>query len=283
MSKKYIAQNNVSNFVYPNNTLTQYDVEIIHDLKEDTVTGTVSNFTMTNSGSNLIVSFNYTWNLNTAEPFINNIGQISLLSLHMMTPDKLYFKPWINVGYVSDANTSLTTKSGTASFTITPAMAGTSSFNSGDYFYEVRFIGHRSIYAVPMQSTEIAATPTPTPTPTPSATPGYIPSTPTPTPTPSSTPSGGSLFSIGSAPVVGSTSCGIIGSTPPLYLDGSDFSIFSSNGGCMSGVYGTVNYIRDAVGNPISGTFYFVWYGGSCSLTTYKSTVGHLTLNPTQC
>ena len=192
MSKKYIAQNNVSNFVYPNNTLTQYDVEIIHDLKEDTVTGTVSNFTMSNSGSNVIVSFDYTWNLNTAEPFINNTGQLNVLSLHMMTPDKLYFKPWINVGYISDANTSLTTKSGTASFTVTPAMASTTSFVSGDYFYEVRFIGHRSIYAVPMQAADILPTPTPTPTATPTPTPGLSPtSTPTPTPTPSSTPSGG--------------------------------------------------------------------------------------------
>ena len=35
MSKKYIAQNDVHNFVYANNTLAQYDTEIIHDLKED--------------------------------------------------------------------------------------------------------------------------------------------------------------------------------------------------------------------------------------------------------
>ena len=429
MSKKYIAQNNVPNFVYPNNTLTQYDVEIIHDLKEDTVTGTVSNFTMTKSGTTIIVSFDYTWNLNTSEPFINNTGQISLLSLHMMTPDKPYFKPWINVGYVSDANTSLTTKSGTASFTITPTMAGVNSFGSGNYFYEVRFIGHRSIYAVQVVENQTAPTGctspsvcmqlnvtgvtsfegpfatiqyvdcygntidksfsangnyyicvayidsvpqinnyslmdaptiyagygcngTGTPCPTgytpfsiyysPSSqiytsgttistwsptvsnpitgatisatlpsgltfntTTGDITGTPLATSSPTTYTVTGyttgqtatttiqirvnsasppdTYIPIGSAPVVSSTSCGIIGSTPSLYLNASDFSIFTNNGGCMSGVYGTVNYIRDAVGDPISGTFYFVWYGGSCSETTYKSTVGHLTLNPTQC
>ena len=74
MSKKYIAQINNSNFVYPNNKLAEYDVEIIHELKENSVSGTTSGLSISyNSGTgNISISFTYQWLLNSAEPFISN-------------------------------------------------------------------------------------------------------------------------------------------------------------------------------------------------------------------
>ena len=430
MSKKYIAQNDVHNFVYANNTLAQYDTEIIHDLKEDTVTGTVSNFNLSISSGNLNVTFDYEWYLNSAEPFINNTGQLSVLSLHMTTPDKQYFKPWINVGYISDSNVNLTNKTGSASFSVSPSNAGVSAFVTGNYFFEVRFIGHRSIY--PVQLVQNQTTPTGCTNPSvcmqlnvtgvtssegPFATiqyvdcngytinreftingnyyicAGYLDSVPqinsytlmadpviyagygcngtgSPCPTgstpfqiyyvPSSkvftvgtaistwiptvsspitgatispslpsgltfntttgyitgtplvassnttytvsgftatqsgtttiqievdaTPPPDTYHAIGSAPKVGATSCGIIGTTPSIYLNNADYAIYLSNGGCLSdGGANTISVIRNSDGSAISGTFYFVWYGGSCSTTTFKSTNGYITVNPTQC
>ena len=66
MSKKYIAQINNTNFVYPNYKLAEYDVEIIHELKENSVSGTTSGFSILyNSGTgNLQLSFTYQWYLN---------------------------------------------------------------------------------------------------------------------------------------------------------------------------------------------------------------------------
>jgi hypothetical protein len=127
-------------------------------------------------------------------------------------------------------------------------------------------------------------TPTPTPvsgsspTPTPTAVPPASPvATPTPTPTPSS------YTLLGTANKVGATSCGVIGTTPSIYLDSVDYALYVSNGGCLSDGTNTVSTIRNSDGTAISGTFYFTWFGGSCSTTTFKSTNGILTINPTQC
>jgi len=47
MSNKYISQINKQNFVYPNNDIAEYDVDIIHDINNNSVSGTVTNFTAT--------------------------------------------------------------------------------------------------------------------------------------------------------------------------------------------------------------------------------------------
>lgn len=91
------------------------------------------------------------------------------------------------------------------------------------------------------------------------------------------------LTSIGIGYKVQADSCGIISDTPEIFLNAADYAIFVSNGGCLSDGATTVDTIRDSFGIPISGTFYFVWYGGSCSTTTFKSTAGHLSINSTQC
>jgi hypothetical protein len=123
-------------------------------------------------------------------------------------------------------------------------------------------------------------TPSNTPTPTPSSTETFGSPTPTPTPTPSMTPSAMSTYTLlGTADKVGATSCGVVGTTPSIYLDSIDYTIYLANGGCLSD--GAT--IRNYDGTAISGTFYFTWYGSSCSTTTFKSTNGILTVNPTQC
>lgn len=183
MSRKYVGQQSDYNFVYPNNDPKQYDVEIIHDINNYSVSGTVTNFTGTSiSSTGMTVSFNWSWTKNGAEPFISDSGNINLLSVHMMGDNQAYFKPWRLVEYVNDATTGSTSYTGTTSFTVTPSQIGLSAFVNDDYYFEIRFIGHRAIYPICQTLTVSSITP---PTPTPSMT----PMTPTPTPTPSATPS----------------------------------------------------------------------------------------------
>ena len=106
---------------------------------------------------------------------------------------------------------------------------------------------------------------------------------PSPTPTPSPSPTGGSYVDIGAATKTNATGCSDIGSTPQIYLDSADTTLYFNNGECFSGDYGTVAVIRNSDGSPISGTFYFIWIGGSCSTTTFKSTEGVISIRATQC
>jgi hypothetical protein len=191
MSNKYIKQINNDNFVFPNNTLAEYDAEIIHDLKEDSVQGVITGFsplTFSGTPANIGVSFTYQWSLNGAEPFISNDGKLNILSVHMQSPDKKYYKPWICVGQVQDNNVNLTYKTDTFLVWVTPQMMGQTSFSSGTYYFEIRFIGHRAIFPVSVAEPLVLPTPTPTPSPTPTG-PTPTPGGPTPTPTPTSTPS----------------------------------------------------------------------------------------------
>jgi hypothetical protein len=194
MSRKFIGQVNNQNFIYPNNYLAEYDTEIVHDVNENSVSGTVTNFSATTvNATGITFTNNYTWAKNNAEPFISQAGVLSLFSVHCMVEGQDYFKPWRLVDYVSTASTGLTTTSGTDTFTITPSIMGISSFDNGTYYFEFRFIGHRAIYPV-CQSIVISTLPTPTPTPTPTpVTPTPTPTGPTPTPTPSLFSSGATL------------------------------------------------------------------------------------------
>jgi hypothetical protein len=183
MSRKYVGQQSDYNFVYPNNDPKQYDVEIVHDINNYSVSGTVTNFTGTSiSSTGMTISFDWSWTKNGAEPFISDSGNINLLSVHMMTADQGYFKPWRLVEYENNATTGSTSYTGTTSFSVTPSQIGLNAFVNDDYYFEIRFIGHRAIYPICETLTVSSIMP---PTPTPSAT----SSTPTPTPTPTVTPS----------------------------------------------------------------------------------------------
>jgi hypothetical protein len=288
MSRKYIGQVNDYNFIYPNNLLYEYDVEIVHDINNNCVSGSVTNFVATSVNSTgMTISYDLTFIKNNSELFRMGNGNYSLVSMHILPAGQLYYKPWKLFNNISVTGMTGNTIQLSGTTTVTNTNAGISSFTNGKYVFEVRFIGHRCVYNVDVNLTLNATTPTPTPTktntptptPTPSATVGFT--TPTPTPTPTSTT--GALYSLAEALKVGATGCAIIGTTPPIYLNAADYAIYLANGSCFSGLAGTVSVIRNVVGDPISGTFYFVWYGGTCDYTTFKSTGGNITLRPEQC
>ena len=194
MSRKYIKQVDNDNFVYPNNNLAEYDIEIIHDINNNSVTGSVVNFSATTvTSSSITFSFGYTWTKNGAEPFILNNGHLSLLSVHCFVNGQQYYKPWNLIYEINTSDPNATSVTGIETFTITPGQFGLSSFTDGIYYFEFRFIGHRAVYPICASLNVTAITPiTPTPTPTITATPTPTVTggpTFTPTPTPSATPS----------------------------------------------------------------------------------------------
>jgi hypothetical protein len=197
MSKKYIGQQNNPNFVYPNNNLAEYDVDIIHNINSNTVTGILNLHLLSGTTTGLTLTIDASWDKNNAETFVTSGNTLQLWSVHCMTPDKKYYKPWRLIGKEESATLNLTTYTGSATYTITPAMMGVTSFTNGTYYFEIRFIGGTSIYPYSFDAVISGLPITPTPTPTPSATVGLTPSpTPTKTPTPTPTPSsgGGGLY-----------------------------------------------------------------------------------------
>jgi hypothetical protein len=195
MSKKYIGEIQNDNFIFPNNNPWEYGVEIIHDINDYSVSGTVTNFVATVTGSSINVAFDYTWAKNNAEPFITDSDLLSVLSVHMMEPTTTFFKPWRLVGNITNALNYLSNITSSVSFTVTPAEMGVTSFINGTYYFEVRMIGHRAIYPICVTYT-VSTFPTPTPTVTPTPTPTGPTPTPTPTPTPGITYYSGATLNV---------------------------------------------------------------------------------------
>jgi hypothetical protein len=149
MSRKYIRQIINRDFVYPNNQVSEYDVELVQDLNENSVSGTVTNFTATTVTSTAITfRFNFTWSLNNAEPWIRNSGTQGIMSVHAMVPNQLYYKPWRVVDTVSQFAPYTSTFSLLRTFSITPSQFGLTTFVNGIYYFEIRLIGHLSVYPI---------------------------------------------------------------------------------------------------------------------------------------
>lgn len=187
MGRKFIKQVINENFIYPNDNVAEYDVEIVHDINNNCVSGTVTNFSATTANSTGITfSYNSTWALNGAEPFIRNSNTLAIYSIHLIAPGQSFYKPWRLVQSRGFSGTTATTFSETGvTFSITASQMGVASFVPGTYYFEMRFIGHRCIFPVCLDLS-IGIPPFPvTPTPTPTAT--GAPPTPTPTPTPTAT------------------------------------------------------------------------------------------------
>jgi hypothetical protein len=180
--RKYIPQATYENFVYPNNNIAIYDVnDVVQNINSNEITGTITGFTATVTGSTINVSFNYTWNKNGGEVFINSASRLHLFSVHMMTPAKKYFNPWRLIDYKYVTGTTQNSYTGSYSTSITSAEFG-ETFTAGIYAFEIRFIGGLNTYIVCANATltpPVSATPTPTPSITPS---GGAPVSPTPTP-----------------------------------------------------------------------------------------------------
>jgi hypothetical protein len=149
MGRKYVGQITSSNFVFPNNTLAEYDVEIIQDINDNSVSGTISNFTGTSiSSTGITFTHDWTWAKNSAQPFISASGNIHLLSVHMLAGGQTYYKPWRCVDIITSGTTGSSTYSGSNTVTVTPSMMGLASFSSGTYYFEIRMIGLKSIYPI---------------------------------------------------------------------------------------------------------------------------------------
>lgn len=213
MSTKYIGQINNQSFVYPNKILAEYDIDIVHDLNDNSISGFSTTFSATTiTTSSITVSYNLTWVKNGAEPFINNAGLLSAISIHMLGPNQLYFKPWRAVHSLTSSSINSSTLNFTGTFTVTPADLGLVSFGSGEIYYEIRFIGHRSIFSISYSSTSTVG-PTPTPTLTPTLTPSPTPSvsptaTPAITPTPTATSSFPQTIYVSGIQAICATFCG---------------------------------------------------------------------------
>jgi hypothetical protein len=152
---KYIPQINETNFVYPNFEISEYDVDIIHNINNISVTGRVTSFSaVTISSSSITIRYSCTWERNGilpggAETYILGNGQISLVSLHMLAAGQNYYKPWRMVDNFS--NPTIISPQYVfidRNVVITPSMVGLTTFVSGTYYFEVRFIGLKSIYPV---------------------------------------------------------------------------------------------------------------------------------------
>jgi hypothetical protein len=150
MSTRYIPQLNNQNFVYPNYDLAEYDVDVIQNINEYSVSGTVSNFVVSGTARTTGITFSadYTWAKNSAETFITRSGYINLVSFHMIAGGQNYYKPWRCVNIVRSTTTISPTYSGTTTFTVTPSMMGLTTFATGTYYFEIRMIGLKSIYPI---------------------------------------------------------------------------------------------------------------------------------------
>jgi hypothetical protein len=149
MSTRYIPQLNETNFVYPNFEISEYDVDIIHTLNENSVAGTVTNFSATTiASSGITLTHDYTWSKNSAEVFVTASNLLNLFSVHMIAAGQTYYKPWRLVDLVTSASTGSTSLSGSNTITVTPSMMGLTTFVTGTYYFEFRFIGLKSIFPV---------------------------------------------------------------------------------------------------------------------------------------
>jgi hypothetical protein len=147
---KYISQINNQNFVYPNYDLAEYDVDIVHNINNTSVSGIVTSFSAVTASSSVIqVRYTNTWSRNDAEVFIRPSNVLSISSLHVMAPNQLYYKPWRTIDSTSTTLTGVTTFTNTNRLIqFTAAGLGLTTLVSGVYNFEFRFIGATSIFPV---------------------------------------------------------------------------------------------------------------------------------------
>jgi hypothetical protein len=147
---KYISQINNQNFVYPNYDLAEYDVDIVHNINNTSVSGIVTSFSAVTASSSIIqVRVTFTWVRNGAEVYIRPVNALQIYSLHVLAPNQLYYKPWRMIDQTSTLSTGLTTLTITNRLIqFTAAGLGLTTFVSGVYNFEFRFIGATSIFPV---------------------------------------------------------------------------------------------------------------------------------------
>jgi hypothetical protein len=159
MGRQYITNQQDINYIYPNNVINQYDAEIVHDINNNCVTGTVTNFAGSSfSATGLTITFDYTWNLNGAERMLNAANsQTMVLSLHgMNTSNNIYgtsqgyFNPWRMLFHVTGTTTTNTQSGSVNTGVLTPAMFGLATFptpNTG-FEFEIRMISRNCVLPI---------------------------------------------------------------------------------------------------------------------------------------
>ena len=159
MSTRYIPQLNETNFVFPNYEISEYDVDIIHSLNENSISGTVTNFIVSGTprSTGITITHDYTWSQNGALTYITPINNMRLLSVHALAPSQIYYKPWRLVDVLNVVSPYSSSYSGSNTIVLTPANLGLSALTSGTYYFEVRFIGLKSIFPV-CQTLQISVT-----------------------------------------------------------------------------------------------------------------------------
>jgi hypothetical protein len=157
MSRKYVGQINSKNFVYPNQNLAEYDVEIIHDINDNCVSGTITDITVSSSSSTgITITHNGTFSMNGAKPFLTTFANpnytLQYLSVHCQVPNQTYMNTWKVVDVLNTTTSTPSTYTGNTItgnvITILPSMFGLSVFTSGTYYFEFRFIGQNCISKV---------------------------------------------------------------------------------------------------------------------------------------
>jgi hypothetical protein len=91
MGRKYIGQVDNNNFVYPNYEMAEYDVEIVHDINNNCITGTITSFSaITFSATGITFTYNGSYNFNGSEPFKGAFSSPNInapyLSVHCQVP-----------------------------------------------------------------------------------------------------------------------------------------------------------------------------------------------------
>lgn len=146
---KYISQITSDNFVFPNYTLEEYSDTIIHTINNNSVIGIVSNFSTTSiASSGITFSIVWSWDSNGADKYISPSNLVHVFSVHMLGVNQTYYKPWRCVYLQTSSNTTFPTLTGTNTFIVTPSQLGLSSFTTGTYYFETRFIGLKSVYPI---------------------------------------------------------------------------------------------------------------------------------------
>ena len=144
----YKQQIDNQNFVYPNFDLAEYDIDIIHVPNDNSISGTVTSLSATTiSSSSITIRYSGSWSLNGAERFLVT-GSTSYLSIHVMASGQNYYKPWRLIDSKTTGSTATTVTMTNVTSTFTPSQLGLSSFITGTYNFEFRFIGANSIYTV---------------------------------------------------------------------------------------------------------------------------------------
>jgi hypothetical protein len=151
MSTRYIPQLNETNFVYPNYEISEYDVDIIHSINSNSISGTVTSLSATTiSSSSITFRYSFFWSKNNADVFISSqTPSLFTTSVHMLAAGQNYYKPWRLIDAVGTSSFGATTQTITnRNVTVTAGQMGLGSFVTGTYYFEFRFIGLKSIFPV---------------------------------------------------------------------------------------------------------------------------------------